>query len=657
MDQISSQITAILDAKVQECKLPLPEQYGAFATDPVSGLEIPKTLHENLAWRKSLLSAAKSSLSMRKTLRAASASSPIFWLNAFGWTYLQKKIDERGIEKAIIKGNTVDGVDSSAHVPFITWKVQDDALVTLQDAIENGHDALISKARDMGASWLCLALLHWYWQFRPDTTFLELSRKEALVDKPGDMDSLFEKHRYLLKWQPEWLRPQRVKDNRLHLENGDIGTVIVGESTNKDAGQASRKTAILLDEFARVEKGDEIDLSTADTTACRIFNSTPGGPNTHFTRVYRGMKVGARKGVIVELPWWRHPDKGRNAEYKHNVERGECRWTSPWYADQVSRRSSRNVAQNLDMEHGKVGDMIFDPEQVEAHRRKFEKTPYDSGAVLWDDEISEATKEKVVRGFKPTAFRWVSGGSKQNWRLWIHLREWTDPTTGEKMMRPPQDTIYVIGVDISNGSGSSNSVISVLDHKTNRIVAKFWDSYTTPEELAEQAMFAAIWFGGLRPATIVFEKNGPGSIFGRKLLKFSYPMIYMQKNEGIKGDPKTPRWGWHSSPARKEMLLGEYREALKNDEIINHCKESLDEALEYSYNDKGQIEPGVKSEEGGGTALHGDHVIADALLVLGRKELPKAFKDEPTHTPKGSFADRKRIAAKRRQTEREAWSE
>jgi hypothetical protein len=299
---------------------PLPPQYGDMMVDPFTGLSIPKTLAGNLAWRKRLVESAKGSRSTRTMLRRASAQSPIFWLNAFGWTFLQKKVHLDGIERSVM--------GESSHIPFITWRIQDEALVQLHDSIINGRDALVSKSRDMGASWIVLGLFQWFFQFRPSSTFLELSRKEALVDKRGDMDSLFEKHRYLLRWQPEWLRPKKLVDNKLHLENGDIGTTIEGESTNENAGQAARKTAILLDEFARVANGEEIDLATADTSACRIFNSTPGGPNTQFTRIYRQIKAGTRTAALITLPWWRHPDKGRDARVVAGDD-GMEKWTSP----------------------------------------------------------------------------------------------------------------------------------------------------------------------------------------------------------------------------------------------------------------------------------------------------------------------------------------
>jgi hypothetical protein len=214
---------------IPTCNATLAPQYGEFATDPITGLQIPKTLAGNVAWRQNILAAARTSKTWRNKLRAASQASPIFWLNAFGWTFLQKKIQLDGRELAVVQGREVAGVKQNPHVPFITWAVQDEAILELKDAIENGHDVLISKARDMGASWLCLAMFQWFWQFRPSTTFLELSRKEVLVDRPGDMDSLFEKHRYLTRRQPEWLRPARIKDNRLHLENGDNGSILLGK--------------------------------------------------------------------------------------------------------------------------------------------------------------------------------------------------------------------------------------------------------------------------------------------------------------------------------------------------------------------------------------------------------------------------------------------
>lgn len=622
--------------------LTAPEQYGSRMMCPITKLIIPKTPADNLRWRRDLMRAADTSDSTRRQLIAASSKSPLFWLNAFGWTYRPKMTTDTGVEIALTGNQT--------HVPFITWKVQDEAILTLKDCVEQGKDGLINKSRDMGASWLGVALIQWFWQFRGNVSFLELSRKEALVDRRGSLDSLFEKHRYLLNWQPNWLQPRNVRDTYMHLENRDNGSVIDGESTNKDAGQAARSTAVLLDEFARVQNDEAIDLATADTTACRIFNSTPGAPNAQFTKIYR-----QRRAVIIELPWWRHPEKGRGAHQVVDSESGKVLWTSPWREQQKERRSKRDVAQNIDMEHGRVGDMIFDADEIEKHRTAFAREPDRVGRLVFNSDIPDSEKRATIRKFSRNlssdalleTVRFSDKGGTMPWRLWLDLVD----------DRPPQDDRYVFGIDVSGGTGSSNSVCTVRSQRHGRIVAKFWDAYTPPEAFAEQVAYAAIWFGGRKAPYIVFEKNGPGMQFGRKLLSLSYSAIYYQRVDSTKTNDKTKRWGWHSSNQRKEMLIGEYREALKSGHTINPSNESLDEALDYVYDDSGKMVPGTsRREEGGATATHGDHVVADALTVLGSADLPsETGAPEPKRVTGGSFADRRRMARRKRSREKAAW--
>jgi hypothetical protein len=174
--------------------------------------------------------------------------------------------------------------------------------------------------------------------------------------------------------------------------------------------------------------------------------------------------------------------------------------------------------------------------------------------------------------------------------------------------------------------------------------------------LAEETAKAQIFFGGRRPARIVFEKNGPGISYGKKIVqKLNLPNIYYQEVVDAKTKQKTTKWGWHSSDAKKEILLRDYREALKLNQIINPSKEALSEALDYVYNDKGKIDPGVmRGEDGGGTALHGDHVIADALVVVGRAGIPT--KENIVHDiPKGTPAYRRQRRRLRQKEDSDAW--
>lgn len=546
-------------------------------------------------------------------------------MNAFVWTFRQKRVNEQG-EEVPCKG-------ADAHWPFITWKVQDEAIDTLIDCIEGGHDAGIDKSRDMGASWICTAVIHHYFQFRGGTTFLEVSRKEELVDKRGDMDSLFEKHRYILNMQPAYLRPKILRDNHMNLGNEDIGSAIMGETTNGDVGRGGRKTGILMDEFAAVQNGEQIDMSTADTTACRIFNSTPK-PGSWFTKIVKGHPPRAR---VIIMPWWRHPEKGAGAHQVYG-ENGKPLWTNKWFENECIRRSRKDVAQNLNMDHGGAGDTFFDHEEIERHRRAHEMPPVLRGDLkLLADDPGNEFKMRIIAAKKHEAMALVRGGEKpgeSSWRFYIPL------VNG----RPAQHLSYVFGVDISNGSGGSNSVITAVAHETGQVVAKYWNAYVSPEELAEAAAFAGIWFGGAKgSAFIAWENNGPGGIFGRKLVKaLAYPHCYYQRVEGTKDQQKTTRWGWHSNKARKQVLIGEYREEIEKGRLVNPCKESLDEALDYIYDEAGRLIPArLREESEGGRELHGDHVIADSLTTLARRELPK-FRPISARPPVGSFADRQR---------------
>lgn len=599
-----------------------------YSTCPKTGLLIPKTLQKNLEWRQAIRDTAEHDEHVQDQFRAACAASILFWINAFVWTFRQKIVNENGQEIPVQEGST--------HWPLITWVVQDEFVQMLQECIEEGEDAACEKSRDMGATWLGLVTIHWYWQFRANTTFLELSRKQQLVDMRGNMDCLFEKHRYINRFQPKWLRPKRIRDNVCHLENLDNGSSIEGESTNEHAGQGGRKTAIFLDEFARVQNAEEIDLATADTSACRIYNSTPAGPSTAFHKI-----VKEKRARILRMPWWRHPEKGAGAHQIFDPGNGRIKWTSAWYENECARRSKKDVASNLDMDHGQAGDIFFDYNEVERHRADHQRNPFMSGNLKLRKELTESERLRVYRELNSEAFVFIDGG-----RYALHL--WTTLSDD----RPSQSYTYVISADISNGSGGSNSVATILAVETGQIVAKFWDAFISPEAFADMCMDLGVWFGGIGgPAFLIWENNGPGSIFGRKVVKSSYPHYYLQKIDNVVRDKKTPRWGWHSNNERKEVLLGVYREHLAKDKIINPCKEGLDECLDYIYNESGLLIPGkFKSEQHGGIALHGDHVIADALAVLGAAQLPR-HREQQGPVPAGSFQYRRNLKLKAKREE------
>jgi len=87
-------------------------------------------------------------------------------------------------------------------MPFVMFQRQRELVLFLLDLIQNDQDGLIEKCRDMGATWVSAAFSVWLWLFKDGAAVGWGSRKELLVDRIGDPDSIFEKKRYLILTYP-----------------------------------------------------------------------------------------------------------------------------------------------------------------------------------------------------------------------------------------------------------------------------------------------------------------------------------------------------------------------------------------------------------------------------------------------------------------------
>jgi len=152
----------------------------------ITGLKVPKRFDKNLEYRERILKRAENDKGLQKELLAACSLSRLYWFNAFGWTFAPHLY--------------VDGrkrPNPNPHQPFITWDIQDYFVGELGNAIDIGEDLGADKSRQMGVTWLIIAVLSHLWLFRPDVKISELSRIEDYVDKFGNDKCLFWKHDYI----------------------------------------------------------------------------------------------------------------------------------------------------------------------------------------------------------------------------------------------------------------------------------------------------------------------------------------------------------------------------------------------------------------------------------------------------------------------------
>lgn len=625
------------NAFVTQPQLPEPfPNVPRFWTCPRTGLKVPKRLDENLQWRAELLQAAERDVGLQNDLFTACAISPLFWVNAFVWTFVVQEIDEAGKRRSA----------TSKHRPMVTWEVQDRHMLELEASRLGGYDLLTDKTRDMGASWNHVVMIDHPFIFESDFMALEMSRVETDVDNAANPRCLFAKHDYIHRWLPRWMCPAECLPGGSHrrvlsMSNPRNGSRIDGESSNKAAGSGDRRNVVLLDEFAKMENATKIKAATADVTPSRWVNSTPWGPGREYSKWRQSGQI-----KVFVLPWWEHPEKGLG-RYAHQDEMSE-KWKirSPWYDKQAETRSPQEMAVEIDMDHLGSGSTFFEAPVIEAHKLMHVREPHGARRVDFKKRtiLDDVPKYLGRRDVKSVAV--TPNGP---------LKLWTKLIKG----RLDQTKNYVLGIDISKGQGASNSVISIFCVETKEKVAEWVDAKTPPYDLARIACALALWVGGQRSLPLmIWEANGPGWDFGREVVqKYQYPRYYVDRVIGNIVEKRGKRYGWHSSKAKKEAVLGSYRRALAHGGFINHSERALDEALTYVYYATGGSDgigpASLEEESDNARKTHGDRVIADMLALEGSQEVPTATAPVSV-PPQRSFAGRKKMYERKRRQARQS---
>ena len=174
----------------------------------------------------------------------------------------------------------------SNYMPFILFPKQEEWVTWFMERWKNQEPGIVDKSREMGMSWLTIAVSVTLCLFNDGLIVGFGSRKEEYVDKKGDPKSLLFKAREFLKNVPEEFR--KGYDERKHapymrIEFPDTGSVIAGESGD-GIGRGARTSFYFVDEPAWMPRPELIDASLSQTTNCRIDVSTPRGLNNPFAR-------------------------------------------------------------------------------------------------------------------------------------------------------------------------------------------------------------------------------------------------------------------------------------------------------------------------------------------------------------------------------------
>ena len=231
-------------------------------------------------------------------------------------------------------------------LPFILFPRQKEFIQFIIETWRDGEHGLVEKSRDMGATWLCTAVSVCFWLFSPGTSIGWGSRKEQLVDKIGDPDSIFEKIRMVIRYLPNEFLPvgynEKIHSSYMKLINPENGATITGEAGD-NIGRGGRKSIYFKDESAHYERPDKIEAALADNTDVQIdISSVNGTANIFARRRKSGLDwhpdSSIESGItrVFVFDWRDHPEKTQEW-YDKRREKAEREGLLHVFAQEVDR--------------------------------------------------------------------------------------------------------------------------------------------------------------------------------------------------------------------------------------------------------------------------------------------------------------------------------
>jgi hypothetical protein len=599
--------------------------------------DVPKDYAQNLLWRKFLWKKLDENQSYAELIWQSCKNDVLFYVNSFVWLYEPRDV-------------------KSPCKPFITYNLppfysgpypysQDEFILALVKSVEDGESLGVDKSRGVGATWMCLVVLDWFSRFYEDLSFLCLSEKEAKVDRTDDPDALFVKLDHLNERLPSKLQGMQRERTHMHVKFNDTRCTVEGDSTNVNAGRSGRKTAVMRDEEAHCEEGFAIDMSLDHATNCQWRISTPNGvTNSHHEAFLSGaiewMHLHWSQIPPMAQGLYRIDDDGdleildeewhlKHPSYDFVEEPGMFNgYRSPWYDKKVKGKAKQHIAQELDMHHIGAGAPFFDESLLKRLRREHVRRPLFNGKLM--DVLGKNYNDRALKPLK----------------LWFER---------DAIGQPPQLTTYTIGVDISTGTGASDSAIAVIDDTLKETVATYQSPHILPEDLADLTVSLCDYFATSSKPYLIWDGNGPGSSFGKRIMeRHRYGYVYYHQKREERKHKKANRPGWFSNREAKRNLFEYLRAALANDEFITHSAQTVNELECMVYDGNGGVKH-VRSDSEDASANkenHGDLAMAEALACNALKDKP-APKGLPNKTPYGCAEWRYRWSDVREQPEEE----
>ena len=380
---------------------------------PLGADEWPPNYPAVYRWRSKVLKQLISDSNVLKAAKVYYSTHPAEFIMDWMDTYDPRKSPT----------NANPALRGEKWMPFVFFKRQKDVIDFFESCSHDQTSGLVEKCRDFGLTWLACGYSVWRWLFIKNDAIGWGSRKETLVDKPGDPDSIFEKIRLMLKRLPRIWLPAGFSWGRnstyMKLLNPENGAIIAGEAGD-NIGRGGRRSCYFLDEASHLERPEKVEAALGDNTNVRFDISSVNGVGNVFHRrrengVIWSPDVTSYPFGFVRVfvaDWRDHPLK-----------------TQEWYDARKARYEREGMAhifaQEVDRNYAAaVSNTVIPYQWVEASIDAHIKLP-------WFAEALEAHKDDWYAGLDV-----ADEGNDRNaltlrqWVIWRDVQEWGERDPG-----------------------------------------------------------------------------------------------------------------------------------------------------------------------------------------------------------------------------------
>lgn len=467
---------------------------------------------------------------------------------------------------------------------------------------------MVLKARQLGLSTICEALVFWKTIFTPVCNTLIVATDTVKADDQ------FEMSRLAYECLPWWMRPETRYDQKGRILNFDrkddfmrkmkpgLRSTIFVEAANKTTGVARGKTirACHMSELATWEGGGKTltqqifpTMNADDVMA--FMESTAEGRSGFWYDFWRDTIDGKTDWHPVFIPFYRvrkystpipagttfTPTRDEE-EYRAKIlEEDKYQITN-----EVLNWRRRKIATHVSLEGDEFGFMQEYPVNwIEAFqgagqcafnkRLLYKMLNTTCAEPKWVGEINyDRDIKKPLVSLQAVNPGEVLHNPKESDRFWV----WE---------KPSPEHVYYVGADVAQGQeGRDFSVVEVLRIGAGMepdVQVAEWRGWMNPTPFAYVIAAIGTYYND---AEVSPECNGVGKVTVNELNRnVEYNNIYRWKHLDKLKNTLTNYLGWETNWKSKEAIIAKMNEAIIERSLTLRSKLLIDEMLDFAYDD------------------------------------------------------------------------